>query len=50
MDNLNKKRCTSCDRFPFCDYQEKCTYSKDSLIDNCIDYWIKRGEKCLKSI
>lgn len=49
---MNKKRCTNCGRFPFCEYQDKCTkngeeWRIEAPLNNryqkiYTDYWIKR--------
>lgn len=51
------KRCTNCGRFPFCDYQDKCTKNGEEyrveLLPNhdqkfYKDYWIIRENKEVK--
>lgn len=41
------KRCTNCDRFPFCEIQKLCIWNKDNrdLTQTYLDYWIKRENK-----
>ena len=43
----NKKRCTNCDRFPFCVYQGICETYNNTVEKNMSekDYWVKRANK-----
>lgn len=45
-----KRKCTNCDRFPFCDYQEYCIYNSQDLTKSYLDYWIKRQDKNITKI
>lgn len=39
------KRCTNCDRFPFCQVQNLCIYNATDSTKSYVDYWIKRQDK-----
>ena len=39
------KRCTNCDRFPFCDFYQFCVFSSNKSTCKKKDYWIKRENK-----
>lgn len=42
---IMNKRCTNCDRFPFCQVQNLCIYNATDSTKSYVDYWIKRQDK-----
>lgn len=45
------KSCNNCGRFPFCDYQMKCSFCNYKILDEQNqDYWIKRNTKLEENI